>query len=49
MYALHGFAPGEVITELMLTHKHPDDRTRTGHTPQTVIAAGALLLPAPHP
>jgi hypothetical protein len=42
MYALHGFAPGEVIpsTELMLAHKHPDDRTRTEHTLQVVMETG---------
>ncbi len=42
MYALHGFAPGDVIpsTELMLAHKHPDDRTRTEHTLQAVMETG---------
>ena len=42
MYALHGFEPGEVIpsTQLMLAHKHPDDRTRTEHTLQAVMATG---------
>jgi hypothetical protein len=42
MYALHGFARGEVIpsTELMLAHKHPDDRTRTEHTLHAVMETG---------
>lgn len=28
LYAIHGFAPGDVVptTELLLAHKHPDDR-----------------------
>ncbi|MCK0115703.1 AmiR/NasT family two-component response regulator [Isoptericola sp. CG 20/1183] len=31
IYALHGFAPGEVVptTDLVLAHHHPDDRPRT--------------------
>jgi hypothetical protein len=42
MYALHGFAPGEVIpsTQLMLAHKHPEDRTRTERTLEAVMATG---------
>jgi len=30
VYIMHGFQPGEVVptTELMLSHKHPDDRAR---------------------
>jgi hypothetical protein len=30
MYTMHGYAPGEVAatTEVMLRHKHPDDRSR---------------------
>ncbi|WP_313663021.1 hypothetical protein [Cellulosimicrobium cellulans] len=29
-YRVHGFEPGEVVptTELVLAHKHPDDRER---------------------
>jgi len=31
VYAIHGFAPHEVVptTELLLAHKHPDDRDRS--------------------
>lgn len=31
VYAIHGFAPHEVVptTELLLAHKHPEDRDRT--------------------
>jgi hypothetical protein len=31
IYALHGYAPGEVpaTTEVLMRHKHPDDRART--------------------
>ncbi|MBD7997286.1 MULTISPECIES: PAS and ANTAR domain-containing protein [Oerskovia] len=30
LYVMHGFEPGDVVptTELMLAHKHPDDRAR---------------------
>ncbi|CAM3456878.1 PAS and ANTAR domain-containing protein [Isoptericola cucumis] len=30
IFEMHGFAPGDIVptTELMLTHKHPDDRER---------------------
>lgn len=30
VYTMHGFKPGEILptTELMLSHKHPDDRAR---------------------
>ena len=30
IYIMHGFAPGEIVptTELMLSHKHPEDRAR---------------------
>lgn len=31
MYVIHGFAPGDVVptTELLVAHKHPDDRAKT--------------------
>src|SRR5690606_2005649 len=30
VFVMHGFRPGEIVptTELMLSHKHPDDRAR---------------------
>ena len=36
LYEMHGFKPGEVTptTELMIAHKHPDDRARV----QAVLA-----------
>jgi ANTAR domain/PAS fold len=42
MYALHGFEPGEVpaTTEVMLAHKHPDDRARTFGVLEAAIAEG---------
>jgi flavin-binding protein dodecin len=42
MYALHGFAPGEVVptTALLLAHKHADDRARTEGRLQAVLATG---------
>lgn len=42
MYALHGFAPGEVVpsTELLLAHKHEDDRARTAESLRAVLADG---------
>lgn len=42
MFALHGFAPGEVVpsTELLLAHKHPQDRTGTATRLQHVLTDG---------
>jgi len=42
MFALHGFVPGEVVpsTELMMAHKHPQDRTRTATRLQRVLTDG---------
>ena len=42
MFALHGFVPGEVVpsTELLMAHKHPQDRTRTVTRLQHVLADG---------
>ena len=42
MFALHGFAPGEVVpsTELLLAHKHPLDRSRTATRLQHVLTDG---------
>jgi hypothetical protein len=42
LFALHGYAPGEVSpsTELLLTHKHPQDRSRTEGTLRGVLATG---------
>lgn len=41
--ALHGYAPGEVepTTELLLTHKHPDDRGGVAEALAPVIDTGA--------
>ncbi|MFF2622932.1 PAS and ANTAR domain-containing protein [Oerskovia jenensis] len=40
LYEMHGFKPGEVVptTELMLAHKHPDDRARV----QALLADACL-------
>jgi hypothetical protein len=42
MFHLHGFAPADVVpsTELMLRHKHPDDRARTAGRLASVLATG---------
>lgn len=42
VYLLHGFAPHEVpaTTEVLLRHKHPDDRTRTYEVMETAISDG---------
>lgn len=42
MYALHGFATGEVpaSTEVLLHHKHPDDRARTFEVLETALVDG---------
>lgn len=42
MYALHGFAPGEVTpsTALLLAHKHPDDLVQVETTLRKVLATG---------
>ncbi|HEX5561344.1 MAG TPA: PAS and ANTAR domain-containing protein [Nocardioidaceae bacterium] len=42
IYELHGFGPQEVpaTTEVMLSHKHPDDRARTYEVFETVVACG---------
>lgn len=42
VYAMHGFAPGEVVptTPLVLAHKHPDDRARVARTLARVARAG---------
>ncbi|WP_373292929.1 PAS and ANTAR domain-containing protein [Nocardia jinanensis] len=41
--ALHGYAPGEVepTTELLLAHKHPEDRSGVADTLATVVNTGA--------
>ena len=43
MYAVHGYQPHEVAatTDLMLGHKHPDDRARTFDVLETAIIDGA--------
>jgi hypothetical protein len=43
MYAVHGYEPHEVAatTDLMLGHKHPDDRARTFDVLETAITSGA--------
>jgi hypothetical protein len=42
VYLLHGFAPHEVpaTTDVLLRHKHPDDRTRTYEVMESAIADG---------
>jgi len=42
MYAIHGFAPGEVAptTELVLRHKHPEDRDRAERAIATAFELG---------
>lgn len=42
VYAMHGFSPGEVVptTELVLAHKHPDDRERVDHVLRIAAATG---------
>lgn len=42
MYLLHGFEPREVpaTTEVLLRHKHPDDRTRAFEVMETAIETG---------
>ncbi|MEV6275342.1 PAS and ANTAR domain-containing protein [Nocardia sp. NPDC051832] len=39
---LHGYEPGSVLptTELMLSHKHPDDRDEVAHTLDAVTTTG---------
>jgi hypothetical protein len=39
---MHGFAPGEVVptTELVLSHKHPEDRERVDHVLRNAAATG---------
>jgi hypothetical protein len=43
LFAMHGFAPGEVVptTQLMLAHKHPDDVTRVAGVLADVMRTGA--------
>lgn len=40
--AVHGYAPGEVTptTELLLAHKHPDDRAEVADTLATTVRTG---------
>ncbi|GAB3442229.1 PAS and ANTAR domain-containing protein [Phycicoccus ginsengisoli] len=42
MFALHGMEPGETVptTELLLAHKHPEDRLRTEGTLSGALATG---------
>jgi len=42
LYAMHGFEPGKVVptTELLLAHKHPQDRAHTSLVLDEVVAAG---------
>jgi hypothetical protein len=42
IYTLHGYQPGEVpaTTEVLLRHKHPDDRARVTDVLETVIRDG---------
>jgi len=45
VYAIHGFAPHEVVptTELLLAHKHPEDRDRTVATLDEARRTGAAF------
>jgi ANTAR domain/PAS fold len=42
LYALHGYAPREVpaTTEVLLSHKHPDDRTRAFEVLEQAVQDG---------
>lgn len=42
VFAMHGFQPGEIVptTELMLTHKHPEDRARVDHVLRDAATTG---------
>lgn len=42
VFVMHGFRPGEIVptTELMLSHKHPDDRARVDHVLRNAAATG---------
>lgn len=42
VYVMHGFQPGEVVptTEMMLSHKHPEDRARVDGVLRTAAATG---------
>lgn len=43
LYLLHGYAPREVpaTTEVLLSHKHPDDRSRAAEVLDTSVRDGA--------
>ncbi|WP_423462159.1 PAS and ANTAR domain-containing protein [Promicromonospora sp. MS192] len=42
VFVMHGFSPGEIVptTELILSHKHPDDRDRVDHVLRAAAATG---------
>lgn len=42
VYVMHGFEPGEIVptTDLMLSHKHPDDRARVDGVLRAAAATG---------
>lgn len=42
VFVMHGFQPGEVVptTELVLAHKHPEDRERVDHVMRKANATG---------
>ena len=42
IFEMHGFRPGEIVptTDLMLAHKHPDDRARVDSVLKKVAATG---------
>lgn len=42
VYIMHGFQPGEIVptTELMLSHKHPEDRARVDGVLRTAAETG---------
>ncbi|GAA2230202.1 PAS and ANTAR domain-containing protein [Promicromonospora sukumoe] len=42
IFEMHGFRPGEVVptTELVLAHKHPEDRERVDHVLRNAAATG---------
>lgn len=42
VFAMHGFAPGDIVptTDLILAHKHPDDRARVDHVLRSAATTG---------
>ena len=42
VFAMHGFTPGDIVptTDLILAHKHPDDRARVDHVLRNAATTG---------